>query len=130
MPGPEMRLEMLQNGFLLASWWRFQRWAQKCSKNGVLKVSWGHFPCWAQTCSKLVSSRPPGHIFRAGRRNAPKRCPGNLLGKFSALGPEMFKNSVLEGSWGHFPCWAQKCSKMVSWRLLTGIFRMQFSVVV
>ena len=26
------------------------------------------------------------------------------------------ENSVLEASWGHFPSWAQTCSKMVSWK--------------
>ena len=42
---------------------------------------------------------------------------------FSALDPEIPQNSVLEASWGHFPCGAQKCFNLVSLRPPEGIFR-------
>ena len=92
-------------------------------QNGVLEASWGHFPRWAQKCFKIVSLRLPGDIFRAGPRNAPKWSPFGFLVAFSALGPEMLQNGVLEASWGHFPRWAQKCFKIVSLRLPGDIFR-------
>ena len=92
-------------------------------QNGFLEASWAHSAAWAWQCSKIAFWRLPGPILRPGLGNASKWPSGSFLGLFCGLGLEMLQNGLLEASWAYSAAWAWKCFKMAFRRLPKPILR-------
>ena len=92
-------------------------------QNGFLEASWAHSAAWAWKYSRMAFWRLLGPILRPGFGNAAKWLSGGFLGPFCGLGLEMLQNGFLGAFWAHSAAWVWKCFKMGFWGLRSRICR-------
>ena len=114
LPGPILRpglgnaVKWASGGFLGS----FCGLGLEMLQNGFLGASWAHSAAWAWKCSKMAFWSLLGPILRPGLGNAPKWPSGGFLGSFCGLGLEMLQMAfwklprpILRPELGNAPKW-------------------------